>query len=665
MKVYLAVLSRELKRRKMIWLGALIAGLLPFLIAALPGLGYRYGEVRDAFACSTAVGLGVILALILGGTMIGRDISEGRFGFDFSRPMSGLAIWGGRFTATVLLVWGIFFVSVLPATITGGGLFRLATPDNPLLSIFTTEEIHHPALFTLLLFVILLVGLVALAHTIGTIMRVRSAWIFLDLAGVILFLLFSFFSLYHFYSMVWMQYRPIQIIGIYVLVLIFMVGLVLAGAAQVCRGRTDGRAGHKAMSITLWSVCLGGSLMFMAYSHWYTDVSIRDIGSVDFIRSAPEGNWIFASCRARHRFPKYFPLFLFNTVTKKGIRVSGMPYAPFFSTDGSRCVWVDHDFQKPSLMAVDLRKATPVVKKTTLPLPNVWADPVLSPTGGRCAIISEGKMVVYDLATEKQIYSTRIGTTRATAPLRVEARFKGENSLNLITIESGTRSHEDLLRIYSIDLKKKSIVKTGEIKNLKGDLMTTLERGGRTFVLRQVSGVNKATRSLREGVTGALLATLPDGFKTTFLRNGQVVTIGRKGPRGNFEDTLIVFSDTGELLNTINLERDYDFWLMGEPEQGLLYIWGRHWNNGAIDKYSLFVANLDTGKVKKLSDGIFPLRLPGYQWMQAQDLLPFGPTAGVVVLDNGSLARINPDTGAMTVLIQGDIENGSPYSRPR
>lgn len=130
MKGYTHLLMRELSQRKNLWWAALAAGFIPMLLQVLPGIHYAPAEIRDASALAISATFGLFIALLLGASVLARDLSEGRLGFDFTRPMGNVSIWAGRMSAAVLLALGGAIVAVLPATISGGGVLRIFDADG-------------------------------------------------------------------------------------------------------------------------------------------------------------------------------------------------------------------------------------------------------------------------------------------------------------------------------------------------------------------------------------------------------------------------------------------------------------------------------------------------------------------------------------------------------
>ncbi|HEV2063603.1 MAG TPA: hypothetical protein VGS00_03535, partial [Thermoanaerobaculia bacterium] len=89
MRGFLAVARREIEEKRFVFAAAAAASLIPFAIPLVRGLhGTAATEARDwttaILAGTFLLGLGVVL----GGSVISRDLVDRRIGFYFSRPLS-------------------------------------------------------------------------------------------------------------------------------------------------------------------------------------------------------------------------------------------------------------------------------------------------------------------------------------------------------------------------------------------------------------------------------------------------------------------------------------------------------------------------------------------------------------------------------------------------
>jgi hypothetical protein len=166
----LVIARREVAEKRFVLLAALAFGALPFVVAAIPvarsGNGPR--DVVDIVAGVLCVGFTFALALILGASVIGRDLSENRLSFYFSRPVGAASIWFGKVAGALALIAVSFAVILLPSRVAGAARWTQTWAGNA----------DWMALAALAIAVVLFF----VAHLVGTFVRSRSAWIALDFA---------------------------------------------------------------------------------------------------------------------------------------------------------------------------------------------------------------------------------------------------------------------------------------------------------------------------------------------------------------------------------------------------------------------------------------------------------------------------------------------------
>ena len=176
MKGLTQLILREVGTRRRVFLLAALIALLPFLLPYLPGMKpYDPATLRPTSALALAAGFSVALSLILGGTVIGRDLSERRFGFYFSRPLSGLTVWAGKMTGTLILIIAVALIVLIPAFL----VTLLPGADAVRGRTVFMEVFKMPSVGLFLFSVFLLLGL---AHAVSILARAQSAWIMLPFA---------------------------------------------------------------------------------------------------------------------------------------------------------------------------------------------------------------------------------------------------------------------------------------------------------------------------------------------------------------------------------------------------------------------------------------------------------------------------------------------------
>jgi hypothetical protein len=231
----------EIRERRAVLAAGLLAGILVPLVGVLSD--------RDAFA--TAAGLsiafGAVVALVFGATMLTADLVEGRIGFFLAQPIPAPALYWGRLIGAALAAAACQLAAVVPALL----LQRPPILDSILVEWWLSVFLALPAL-------------VALAHVVSSIFRLRTAWLALDLGAALAVALLAATALDTAQLV-----GPLQIAPLFVVIMLALAGgfaLLLAGSLQLARGRTDRVRSHRWLSIGLWTLPLltAGSLAVSA-----------------------------------------------------------------------------------------------------------------------------------------------------------------------------------------------------------------------------------------------------------------------------------------------------------------------------------------------------------------------------------------------------------------
>ncbi|HET9471492.1 MAG TPA: hypothetical protein VFO24_10335, partial [Usitatibacter sp.] len=120
MRGLLAVAWREIAERRMLFVAAAIAAAGPFAVPWLHGLqGVHAADVRGGTALALSLTFLLGATAFVGGTRLPGALADRRIGFDFARPLSGFAIWGGTLAAALVLAIGSAFLAFAPAALAG------------------------------------------------------------------------------------------------------------------------------------------------------------------------------------------------------------------------------------------------------------------------------------------------------------------------------------------------------------------------------------------------------------------------------------------------------------------------------------------------------------------------------------------------------------------
>jgi hypothetical protein len=578
MKGLLLVARREIAERWTVLAAALVAGLLAFVGPLLPGVFSAHAaEARDMMALAFAVGFGLLVALMAGASVVARDLGEGRLGFDFARPLGGVAIWGGRFLAALALAGLAALLAFLPATAAGGGLLWLA---------FGARSVAIGVGLTLVGGTLILVPL---GHAAAVALRARSRWLVLDLGAIVVALGLAASAADRLADALaaW-TLLALQI----ALAAVALAALWAASAFQVLAGRSDLQRGHRLQALVLGPSLVLAALAAEGFSRWFVAVDPSDLAWAREAVAAPRGDWVMLAGPARGRPPDFQPAFLLDV--RSGADIGLSPHAGFwirFSADGARAAWPrlarsgDH---RSEIALAELDASPPRVRE----LPLVVVDQLfrglaLSADGSRLAILEGQRLAVHETDTGRLLavdeVADRPGVRQACA--------------------IGFRT-DDAVRVYA----KGERLEIGELDVATRRLawIATVERNARSLAWtadhdRLLHG-GLGGAALLDGFTGAVLASFA-GSSAQLLADGRVAVIDKE----HDVRRLRVFSRDGVEERSRDLDRRF---VLGQevapgvllaasgargPEPG-----APHWWSG----WTLALVDLDRAAVDELGAGL-------------------------------------------------------------
>src|SRR6185369_11271541 len=340
-----------------------------------------------------SVGFSLGLALLLGTTMVGRDLSEKRMSFYFSKPLSGPAIWFGKLIAALITVAGCFAIIFFPS--------YLSSP----VSWQRSWNLQLPVAFAIIGLAALV--LMLLGHVFGTMFRSKSPLLALDfllLVGAGFAIAAIIRPLLAAYAADLTTRVAFTLFGAILLI------LIACGAWQLAKGRADRRQNHIEMSRFLWIslavvLAAGG-----AYSAWVVHLAPNDLVSAEMMQPE-QGSWGFLFGRANHRMD-YHALFAYDLASGDSIRLDGMRswFSTGFSRDGSKVAYLqlpDIRSGEGELYVLPLHGgATPEPTRITA---SRSSDYVFSDDGSRLAVIErDGIVTAYDVATKRALVSAKV-----------------------------------------------------------------------------------------------------------------------------------------------------------------------------------------------------------------------------------------------------------------
>src|SRR6185369_7437791 len=403
-RVFGAVLFREVAERWLLLVGAEAVGFFPLLVPFLPGVQSGFSaEFRAGVALALCFTVAAVLAVTLGASVLAGELAEGRLGFYFSRPIAGWAVWAGKLAGVAVLSIGSALLVLLPTLVVDRRL-ELGMPwwmDTP----WTR---HVPPFVGILAAGCVL--LLLFSHLVSSMVRSRSPWLLLDL-GAALAAAALFWSIR---QTLWREGAIDAFFwGLGGLVLLVTVAAAVASAVQVTRGRTDARRAHRLLSLTFWSGVGIATAAFAIFSHWVVDVSPSDLRAFEAVLSPAASTWIGVRGPAVHR-GAYFPAFLFDTATGRSLKISGSPIdrfwwlQPVFSSDGSAAAWLEGGAGGYELKTLDLTRPGARPAATAVAFES-WPDRMaLSPHGRLLAAVHDGVLTVDDLEARRMVTSVPV-----------------------------------------------------------------------------------------------------------------------------------------------------------------------------------------------------------------------------------------------------------------
>jgi hypothetical protein len=391
MKALLAITARELRERWTLPVALFAWGfLLLFLV--------RFVDVTARpLATIAAVPAAWGIALLMGGSVIARDLADGRLAFFFARPVPWWSIAGGKLLAALLMAIAAPIASLLPAVVFDW---------NPAKDV---EGLGHMlADGGLALGVAFVLTLVGIGHVASVVYRSRSTWAavdFLLLGGCICcgaWLLYAFKRLG-----VVMVGPPGSAWAVALTMLLIAAVPIAAAAVQMATGRSDLQRGHKALSVTFWAGALVwlavlGGLLLRERAVTPAALSMRGLWG-----ASPDGRVVGLSGTPG---PGRWAAFVYDTNSGRSLRL-GVESSPAFSADGRRVAWLEpapfwREDRPTEVQVARLEdsgfKVETVELDSRLPQDRV-VHLVLSPKADRLAIVQPSTLSVYEIPSGRKL----------------------------------------------------------------------------------------------------------------------------------------------------------------------------------------------------------------------------------------------------------------------
>ena len=493
MKNALVIAAREFEEKRFVAYAAMAFAVLPFLLAVIPGLNGK--SPLDTIAMAALIfgtTFAVAVAVISGASFVGRDLSDGRMSFYFSRPAGSLSIWFGKLTAGILMIVGCFAFIIVPA--------RLAAGEH------WTRLVSSSSTWSVLYVLTLAIALFLLAHVIGTFARSRSPLIVFDFAAAVI-------------CGVSIRLLMLPLIAGSAAIIVSKLSLALAAAAalaiigggawQLERGRTDRRRNHLALSQFLWGTMAVAVLIAAVYVAWVVSVKVSDLtGHVRATHSAG-GPFAVVTGNAKGR-GDYRAAFLLNSEDGTTTRVD--PWAEFgthYTRDGRSVVAPRRAGNFAEIQIYTSGKSEPIDTGLTM----TSGDFVPSDDGGRIAAFSNPNISIYDVAQKRSLTSARLPDAKY-----LRAFFVTPDVVRAyVTQQEG-------MKILELDVRARGLRETGFIAS-PGFLSFYVDPSAAHMLVRQAHSGDLTLNDARTGAPIKVLVTGTNVKAARYLRDGRIAFI--------------------------------------------------------------------------------------------------------------------------------------------
>lgn len=612
MRGFLAVASRDIASRRIVFVAAALAALVPFAVPLLRGMkGTEALEARTATALILSAAFLYGIAGLIGSTVIPRGIADRRVGFDFARPLSALAMWVGTLAATLLLAVGSAAIVWIPAALAGDAGFW------PNLVELTGLSLPWPIIAVAA--AILLFGL---SSVVGVALRSRS-WI--ALVDLVLLLAISLAVVSLLARLLpaapFVLYPRIQTL----LAAFAIAALLAAGFVGLSRGRTDIRAAHRAQSIVLWGTTAIAVLGLHVWVSWLNAATPRDLVTVGSAFPALRGSWVTVYGQARQLEAQ----FLYDVATGRFRRFPWQRYE-VISPDGGRAVWLDSRGRSTELWSWRLDDPSGRPERSSLS----WTEPprglILDDSGSRVAVIREEELAFHEVDSGRLLGAAKLGVEWPRG-FFLGNRFR---LLEIVKAENRTSS----LRISEVDILSGLLTRTGEVSDLRGWAFAMADPAGDRLLITELEDRRVRLVAASDGHLLAMLASDPTPNRTArFLSDGRIVLAERNG--GDLR--LRLFARDGSPTRAIDIPDGERVSLGGEAAPGQLVV-----GVGDFTDQKIYLVELDSGDVRPVAEHLTPaLRHAGFFGPANAVVKPGSDATKLFLGSEGTLVRLDPLTG--------------------
>jgi hypothetical protein len=678
MRGFALLFRRDVVQRIPLFIASFAMGLFNACVPFLPGTNVPDGELRGAAGLITALSWAAVLALLFGGSIFTRDLTENRLAFDFRLPVRPGAIWAARLLAAIVTIGVAAGLVLAPSAVAGMDLASAAAGLDVLLGVGAGGQ-GLPARTGITLAPLAILALLLLANPIALASRARQAWAGVDMISFALIGFAGYWS--------WQTLRPWEAHSAIwwtttVLVGATFVGTTVASLLQVVRGRTETDRAQKRLSTGLLATALLAAGVVTGYSQWLVHPNLNDLVGIEARAQSLGPDWVVLQgpTRSDHQMVARF---LVAPATGRVHLLGPLPQRMWerrsvaSSIDGSVIAWLDASganaeaFDLYRLSTTDSRakpEPTPVtVSSRTINL-------VLSPDGSSIATLER----LGGMDDPVRLVVSKVASGDVTAAVQLPScRLFGDmlfaSSKELLVpcgFPSWTDQRTEVTRVVRVDLHSKSSrderydptfppaldASLGLVRTPRGWLKLETSktepvprpRAARDF------GLQTAWRLRSDGSDRPSVdLTPPDSVpahawvRGSELHDGTLVMAISGGETG-----LVTYAAGGQRLRTISTLGGMPTVLAESSDSATLLVgnYGRAYNGAA--QFSFVTIDLQSGTSRALEKGLHP----------AGRLGEIGSTHSVLYDSSGRLLWFNPETKMLQPLLSDRrySENGPP-----
>lgn len=617
MNAAILIASRELREKSRLFLTALAMAAIPFIASVMPAVRVTGDpNVVALLAGMLSFAMCVGIATVLGVTTIGRELSDGRLSFYFSKPIPPVAIWVGKAAASLIAALVCYGIIALPAMLYSGDIWTSTwLSGGDVVWRFT------------------LAGAVAmffLMHALSTIVRSRSPLAALDFvlavaAGIAVAMILR--------PLFWAEASALVTGVSTFMVIAGVVVLAIAPAWQLSRGRADRRRSHAALSKALWIGVAIVLVLAAGFVGWIVSAGPEDVEGELHVAQSPATGWMFLSGNTRSFF-KYHANFLIGP-DGQFQRTPQIWWGAEFSRDGRVAAWLQpvspRKLRQTELYTRDLTR--PDAKPFATGIHARFAEFVLSEDGSRVAIAEEETLSVHDLKTGRMLTSARVFERGA----RTQFYFVSPDVVRTIQTPPTSVKSKKSPVLMELDVLRRRVTKTGVVEPVATAIAVATPDGSKLLFRKE--GL------LVDGRTGATLGRFgPSGGGLMILSNGTVLTTSGYGTPGR-----VTIHRPGAAPVDIPLPGMRYAYVRGEiaPAKAVVQA-GSTWvsGNNAVQA-KVFIINTATAVVERVDD---KTRAPLTAWPSADPRpLPIATGRPLAAFNEaGKLVMWNPLTGEKT-----------------